>query len=82
MADDFNSPTLDANPCEFSVSLPSLPSLSISIPSISLPSLLPTFNLSLALSCNLDKPIDVSGGLSYGGGREAEFDPDPDDSDE
>lgn len=79
MADDFNNPTLDASPCELTPKIPSLPGLSISIPGISTPSLIPSFNPTLSISCQLNKPVDVSEGLSWGGGRVAEFDPDPDD---
>lgn len=37
----------------------------------------PTFNFMIALNCDLSKPISASGGVSFGGGRVAQSDPDP-----
>ena len=74
----FESPELNASPCEFRIKIP-IPTFSLQIPAIQLPSLpIPVFSLSLAISCSLDNPIDLSGGLEWGGGRKPKFDPDPD----
>lgn len=78
---EFEAPSLNADPCNFQFSFPRfgfgfvLPSISFAIP-------FPTIKLSLELSCSLDNPIDVSGGLSFGGGRIPCFDPDPDDAED
>lgn len=45
---------------------------------LKLPPFPPTFFLSLGLNCDLSNPLNVSGGLSYGGGRVGTHDPDPD----
>ena len=39
---------------------------------------IPVFSISIGLNCSLTNPLDVSAGLSYGGGRVASSDPDPD----
>lgn len=75
----FNEPTLDASPCAFKVVLP-LPKFSLNFPAIPFPPpFLPKFNLHLAITCSLDKPVDVSGGVSFGGGRIPCFEESPDD---
>lgn len=74
----FDDPSISAQSCELKVVLP-LPKLTLTLPAIpSFASIVPKFNLHLSLSCSLDHPIDVSGGLSFGGGRTGTFDPDPD----
>lgn len=74
----FDKPELNANPCEFSIKIP-FPSFTLNLPAIPFPpSFLLLFNLSLSLTCSLDNPIDVSGGIAFGGGRTPTFDPDPD----
>ncbi len=75
---EFNSPKLNAKPCEFELKLPE-PKISVTLPPIpDLLSFLPKFRPSFKLSCNLDEPIDVSANISPGGGRFpcAEDDPD------
>lgn len=78
----FNEPTLNASPCNFQIQIP-LPKLNIVLPPIPFPPFpLPVFSLNLAISCSLDNPIDVSAGLSFGGGRspcyDTSFDDEPD----
>lgn len=51
----------------------------LKLPNLPFPPPLPFFNFSLSLNCDLSNPLSVSGGLSYGGGRVASFDSDPDD---
>ena len=50
----------------------------INLPGIPFPIGLPTISILIGLNCSLSNPIDISGGVSYGGGRIASFDPDPD----
>ena len=75
----FTKPTLNANPCNFSFTLPSF-SISINLPSVAFPPALPfpIPSFEFRLSCSLDAPIDVSAGLKFGGGRIACFEPSPD----
>lgn len=54
--------------------------LSIAIPFPPFPPELPNFNLSLALVCDLDDPLDAE--LSFGGGRVSQPLDDPDEVDE
>lgn len=68
-----------ASLCGFA--LPSfIPKLSIGIPipSINFPPPLPKFSLSLGLNCDVNNPLDVAGGIGWGGGRKASFDRNPD----
>lgn len=75
----FDEPELNAEPCEFKFKLPSF-TFGFTLPPIKFPPFeIPIPRLRLALSCDLSKPIDVSAGLEFGGGRVAEFDPSPDD---
>lgn len=55
-------------------------SLSVNIPGFQFPPALPQLNLSLALVCDLDDPLDAD--LSFGGGRVAQPLNDPDEVDE
>jgi len=78
----FDKPELNANPCEFKIVIP-FPKLNLVLPAIPFPPFpIPIFNLSLTLTCSLDNPIDVSGGITFGGGRISCFDPDPDDDED
>lgn len=51
---------------------------SLKLPGLPWPPPLPFFSFSLSLNCDLNNPLSVSGGLPFGGGRVASFDPDPD----
>lgn len=72
----FTKPELNANPCEFSLQLPKF-SFGFVLPNLAFPPPLPKFNFSFKLSCDLANPISVAGGIEFGGGRLACFDPDP-----
>lgn len=74
----FDDPTISATICTFSLSLV-LPKFFLTIPSIPFPPpFFPFPYFKLVLSCDLNKPIDVSAGVKFGGGRIPCFDPDPD----
>ncbi len=73
----FTKPELNASPCAFSLQLPKF-SIGFQLPPFAFPPPLPGFNFSFKLSCDLKNPIDVSGGLDFGGGRFSCSDPDPD----
>ncbi len=76
---DFEEPTLNADPCNFSLSI-KFPSFNFVLPNLSIdfpPDLSLYFNFEL--SCDLSKPINVSAGVGPGGGRVPAMDPDPDD---
>jgi hypothetical protein len=76
---DFQEPGINPNPCDFSITLPSFAVFfGFSLPDIPFPPALPLPVLGFTLSCDPAKPVDVTAGLSYGGGRVARFDPDPD----
>jgi hypothetical protein len=49
------------------------------LPSINFPPPLPIPHIQLALNCDLNNPLSVDAGLSYGGGRSSNADPNPDD---
>lgn len=53
----------------FSINIPGLP-FPIPFP--------PNIAILIGLNCSLSNPLNISGGVSYGGGRIASFDPDPD----
>lgn len=77
----FEKPTLNASKCTFEFKLPSF-TFGFKLPSFKFPPFdLPIPRFKLAISCDLSNPIDVSAGLAYGGGREANADPSPDDDD-
>jgi hypothetical protein len=61
--------------------LPSfVPKFSFSLPGgLSFPPKLPTFPVQIGLNCNASNPLNVSAGLSWGGGRVSSGDPDADD---
>jgi hypothetical protein len=76
----FTKPELNASPCNFSFKLPSFTfGFTLKLPGFPPPIPIPRFRL--ALSCDLSKPIDVSAGLDYGGGRTSNSLPSPDDDD-
>lgn len=52
-------------------------SIKFNLPSI-FPLPLPSFHFSIGLNCSLTNPLDISGGVSFGGGRVPTYDPDPD----
>ena len=69
----------DAQICGFSLALPRF-SLGLNVdPGLLLPlPPLPTFHLSFALSCDPSHPVDLTGGVEFGGGRTPNNDPSPD----
>lgn len=73
---DFTAPELNASLCEFSLKLPSF-SFGFVLPSIPFPPVLPLPKFGFELSCDPSKPIDISAGLEFGGGRIACFEIDP-----
>lgn len=70
-----------ALPCGINISIP-IPNISFTLPSLALilPAL-PSIGFSLKLSCDLSNPIDITGGISFGGGRKSNAPPDPDNDD-
>lgn len=74
---NFTAPELDAQNCQLSLKLPTI-NLKLLLP-FGFPPLFDfSFNFNLVLSCDLSKPIDVAGGVKFGGGRVPCFDADPD----
>ncbi len=75
----FSKPTLNANPCNFSFTLPSF-TVTLVLPTIPFPPPLPfpIPSFEFKLSCSLDQPISVSAGLTWGGGKIPCFEPSPD----
>lgn len=70
-----------ASICGFSLKIPDIPIPPVSIRLPSLADLLPKIpipTLSFALSCDPTKPIDITAGLPFGGGRIPCVLPDPD----
>ncbi len=76
----FDEPELNADPCNFQFKLPNF-SFGVNLFFKFPPFEIPIPHLRFALSCDPTKPIDVSGDISYGGGRIASFDLSPDDDD-
>ena len=75
----FSKPELNASPCNFSFKLPTF-KFGLVLPPFKFPPFdIPIPRFKLAISCDLSKPIDVSAGLSFGGGRKSNNDPCPDD---
>jgi hypothetical protein len=67
-----------ASLCGFTI--PSfIPKIEIKIPKLSFPPPLPTFlfSFSLGLSCDTSNPLDVSASTPFGGGRQSNAAPDP-----
>ncbi len=76
----FTKPELNASPCNFSFKLPSFSfGFSLVLPPFPPPLPIPRFRL--AITCDLNNPIDVSAGIEFGGGRTPASDPSPDDDD-
>jgi hypothetical protein len=76
----FTKPEINAEPCSFGFVLPSFSfSFNLVLPDFPPPIPLPRFRL--ALSCDLSKPIDVSAGIEFGGGRVSNAPKSPDDDD-
>ena len=66
--------------CGFSIDIPSLKfSISLFLALLIAFAIPFDFHLSFKLSCDLSNPIDISGGLSWAGGRCSNAPPDPDD---
>ncbi len=76
----FSKPEINASPCEFRFKLPAF-TFGFTLPDIPFPPPLPIPHLSLSHSCDLSKPIDVSAGISFGGGRTSNAPSSPDDDD-
>lgn len=70
-------PSPAATTCGFSFALPKF-TVKIFIPGFKFPPKLPLPFLSLALSCDLANPINVSAGVKFGGGRVSNAPLDPD----
>lgn len=67
--------------CGFKLAL-TIPGLSFKLPTINFPpqiDLFISFDLALGINCNLENPLNVTGGVKFGGGRKPNADPDPDD---
>lgn len=73
----FIKPDISAEKCQLKIQLPSI-SFKFKLPSLNLPFPPPLPSFGFKLSCDPSKPIDVSVGLSFGGGRVACMDPSPD----
>ncbi len=59
-----------ASVCDFKLRIPNLPiPPKFKLPPIPFPPPLPIPKLSFTLSCDLNKPIDISAGLKFGGGK-------------
>lgn len=76
----FTSPELNAEPCNFEFKLPNF-TFGFNLPPFAFPPPIPIPRFRFAISCDLSKPIDVSAGLDYGGGRVSSYDLSPDDDD-
>jgi hypothetical protein len=77
----FSAAKINASPCNFQFRLPSF-TFGLNLPTIPFPPfVIPFPRFRLEISCDLSKPLDVSAGLSYGGGRASNNDPSPDDDD-
>jgi hypothetical protein len=75
----FSAPTINASPCNFSFKLPKF-TFGFVLPPFKFPPFdIPIPHFKLAISCDLSQPLDVSAGLSFGGGRKPNGDPSPDD---
>jgi hypothetical protein len=69
-----------SGPCGLSIAIPPW-IIGISIPfSIPFPPTLPKLNLFFKLSCDPTKPVTVTDGVPWGGGRVSNAPPDPDDA--
>lgn len=84
-APSFGEPAAVAGPCGVSLSVPDwLKLLGQSLPLPPFPPFppLPKLNLRFKLTCDPTNPVDVSGGLTWGAGRESNAPPDPDDTED
>lgn len=78
----FGKPEINASPCNFGFKLPSF-SFGFVLPPFKFPPFdIPFPKFRIAISCDLSKPLDVSAGVEWGGGRTSNHDPSPDDSDD
>lgn len=74
---------VSAQICNFSRKLPNIPlPPQFILPDIDFPPKLPIPKFSFALSCDPNKPIDLSAGIAWGGGRISCTIPGDDDVDE
>ncbi len=75
--------TAVAGPCGISLKIPTF-SLKILLPRLllNLPAFPPPLPFSLSLSCDPTKPINITKGVAYGGGRKSNAPADPDDNEE
>jgi hypothetical protein len=55
-------------------------SLGFNLPSLSFPPPFPRLTASLGLNCDLSNPVNVSAGISFGGGRKPTGNPDSEDT--
>jgi hypothetical protein len=76
----FGAPSLNASLCEFKLKLPTF-SFGFTLPPLPFPPVIPFPKFGFALSCDPSKPISVSAGIKFGGGRLPCFDSGPDDVD-
>ena len=78
----FDNTVVETQVCGVSLVIP-IPTLKLNIPAIPFAfPVIPIPLLQFSISCNFDKPVNVTSGIAYGGGREAIFDPDPDQVDQ
>lgn len=76
---DFEAPDIQVSLCKLSLKLPKF-KFKFKLPPLGFPPPIPFPFFGFALSCDPANPIDVSAGLSYGGGRQTRALPDePDD---
>lgn len=76
---DASGGEIKASLCDFSLKLPNIKiPPSFKLPPLPFPPPLPIPKLSFTLSCDLNKPIDISAGLKFGGGKIPCSIPDPD----
>lgn len=80
--DSFAAPAATAGTCGISLAPPRFVfGVSLALP-FAFPPKPPSLNLSFKLSCDPTNPVDVSGGLAWGAGRESNVPPDPDDTED
>lgn len=64
--------------CGFTFPPPIFFQFGFQLPTINFPPPLPSIFLALSINCSLTNPLNLSGGLKYGGGRDSNAPPDPD----
>jgi len=81
VATDFDGGSFKvASVCDITIKLPKFPLPPVFVlPPIPFPPPLPIPKFSFGLSCDLKNPIDITAGISFGGGRIACFTSNPDD---